>query len=134
MTSSGAMQKPTEYKLGSQPAGRTLCARGASRGTLACRTPCTTNAMPMHYQCMLPRESNPRDVACAEDSNVENIGSIMDKAARVAAAMTEECWTGVRNSLCLSSLSPFAFSRCSAAGAEVCGVMHLRLSISRRCR
>ena len=30
----------------------------------------------------------------AEDSNVENIGSIMDKAARVGAAMTEECWAG----------------------------------------
>ena len=31
---------------------------------------------------------------CAEDSNVENIGSIMDKAARVSAAMTEDCWKG----------------------------------------
>ena len=29
-----------------------------------------------------------------EDSNVENIGSEMDKAARVAAAKTEDCWSG----------------------------------------
>jgi len=33
----------------------------------------------------------------AEDSNVENIGSIMDKAARVSAAMTEDMWNGVNS-------------------------------------
>jgi hypothetical protein len=30
----------------------------------------------------------------SEDSNVENIGSIMDKAARMSAALTEPCWEG----------------------------------------
>ena len=97
------MQKATEYKLGRSfdariqldPPRRGGLYVRVERGPLRLATPSHST-----------RESNPMDVACAEDSNVENIGSIMDKAARVAAAMTEDCWAGVRDSLCSPSMPP----------------------------
>jgi hypothetical protein len=48
-----------------------------------------------------------------KDSNVENIGSDMDKAARNAAAMTECEWEGAGQVLCYSHRYRILHLKCS---------------------
>eukprot|EP00961_Rhodomonas_salina_P090902 1223268-Rhodomonas_salina.1 len=104
---SHTMQKATEYRVGENSARSTACGCGVvdreDDGEIALR---------QRFNC-----------AAAEDSNVENIGSAMDKAQRMAAATTDVQWDGVSNTRLLivdDSLLPKTERFVIKSLAEVC--------------